>query len=115
VIAGIEAVVSSTAAALPRARIVLLGVPPIDPPGTGRHGEVADVDGALAQHYRSGPVTYLDLRFDLADPDGQLHPALYHQVCVTGTTFCDQLVHPSAQGYVVMTEAVEPVLAQLLG
>jgi lysophospholipase L1-like esterase len=115
VVAGVEAVVGSTEALLPGAHIVLLGVPPIDPPGTGRHREVADVDAALAEHYRSGPVTYLELRSVLADPDGRLHSALYHPVCVTGTTFCDQLVHPSAQGYVAMTDAVEPVITQLLG
>lgn len=114
VVAGVEAVVKATTTLLAGAHIVLLGVPPIDPPGTARHLEVAAVDGALAEQYRNGAVTYLDLRPVLADPDGQLHAALYHSVCVTGTTFCDQLVHPSAQGYVVMTDVVEPVLAQLL-
>ena len=115
VVAGIEAVVSATASLLPRAHLVLLGVPPVDPAGTERHREVDQVDDALAEHYRPGPVTYLDLRPQLAGPDGRLHPALYHSVCLTGTTFCDQLVHPSAQGYVVMTDTVAPVLAQLLG
>lgn len=115
VVAGVAAVVATTARLLPGARLVLIGVLPIDPPGTKRHRQVPAVNAALAQRYRGGAVAFLDLQSGFATAGGQLNPALYHPVCVAGTTFCDQLVHPSAQGYAVITDALAPVLASLVG
>ena len=111
---GVEAVVDTVTHLLPRTRVILLGVLPIDPPGTVRHREVAAVDDALNARYAGSAVTFLDLRRDFAGPDGVLDAALYHPACVAGTDFCDQLVHPSDEGYSVMAAAVAPVLASLV-
>ena len=113
VIAGVQAVVTETAQQWPSTRLVVLGLLPIDPPGTSRHTEVTLVDAALAKLYHRGSVSYIDLRALFAEPDGRLLPSLYHSVCLTGTTFCDHLVHPSALGYSVMSDVLAPVLTAL--
>lgn len=115
VLKGIEAVVGATEQRLPAAGVVLMGLLPIDPPGTRRHQQVGEVDAALARRYASGPVRYLDLRPSFADGSGRLRAALYHRVCIAGTGFCDQLVHPSAAGYAVIADALAPVVASLIG
>jgi lysophospholipase L1-like esterase len=110
---GIEAVVADLRRRLPRTRILLLGVLPIDPPSSLRHAKPPAINSALVLHYQKSAVTFLDLGDLFAGADGVLRPDLYHRVCLAGSVFCDRLVHPSAAGYQAMTKAVAPVVARL--
>jgi lysophospholipase L1-like esterase len=112
---GIEAVVSDLRRRLPLSHGVLLGVLPIDPPGTARHRSQPEIDGALAEEYASSPVRFIDLSAYFVEPSGALRASLYRPVCLTGTDFCDTLVHPSGAGYAVMAQVVAPVLRSLFG
>jgi len=112
---GIEAVVSDLRHHLPHTQVVLLGVLPIDPPATARHRKPSEVDRALAARYAHSEVRYIDLYPSFVGPDGTLRDSLYHPVCLTGTDFCDTLVHPSAVGYAVMAQVVVPAVTALTG
>lgn len=111
---GIEAVVTDLTSKLPTTRVLLLGVLPIDTPGSPRHPLPGMVDSILARYRFGPPVTYLDLSPLFTTQGGDLRSALYHRVCLTGTTFCDDLEHPSAAGYGVMTKAVLRLVSRMM-
>ena len=110
---GIESVVSDLRRHLLHTRVVLLGLLPTDPPGTARHRKPPEVDRSLAATYAKSAVRFIDLSSLFAKPDGTLRATLYHPVCLTGTEFCDNLVHPSAAGYAFMAQVVVPVVSAM--
>jgi lysophospholipase L1-like esterase len=110
-VAGIDAIVVELRHRLPETKILLLGVLP-----SGRSAVVSattrDINDRLATKYRAvASVTYLDpggifLR------NGVLNHALFLEPYLTPPA---PPLHPSAQGQMLMAQAIEPVLAAMLG
>jgi beta-glucosidase len=106
--AGVAAVVAAVRSASPTTRVLLLGLLPPGPgfvpgPGLKLAPEVRQVN-ALIAGLSGGPVTYLDPGAGFLGPGGTLLPGLIQ----TGS------VHPTGQGYAVLSQEVQPVIRQLL-
>ncbi len=99
---GIEAICKSIHAKSPATRIVLLSVLPRSPAHFVE--PIREINRRLVKLEALGTVTFLDLWPGFADAEGLPKKELMADT-----------VHPSAQGYEVWAQALEPVLAKLLG
>lgn len=112
-IVGIETVVDETRRLLPHARILLLGVLPSERgPWVARN--TAEINQALAARYARGTVpgvTYMDLGA-IFMRNGVLDRAQFEDVSMQPP---DPPLHPSVAAQTRMAEAMEPVLAAMLG
>lgn len=99
---GIEAVCTTIHALSPATQIVLLSVLPRSP----AHfvAPIREINRRIARLESLGYVTFLDLWPGFAEADGLPKKELMADT-----------VHPSAQGYEVWAQALEPVLVKLLG
>ena len=110
-LAGIAAIVHELKTRLPRTKLLLLGILPSDrsPWATGT---TTAVNTALAATYRDVPgVTFLDLSHVFMT-NGVLTRALYYDPKESPP---GAPLHPTAQGQALLSEAIEPTLATLLG
>lgn len=109
-VAGIEAVVTATREKLPGANILLLGVLPSDrgPWVAAQHDAI---NRALAARYGSGGtgLRYLDLSPLFLRPDGSVDTSQFADASP------DPALHPSPAAARRMAEAIEPILAAVLG
>jgi lysophospholipase L1-like esterase len=110
-VAGIDAIIAELRHRLPGTKILLLGVLPSE-----RSAWVSqttrEVNDRLAARYRNvGSVTYLDLT-GIFLRDGSLNRALFLDPFLTPPA---PPLHPSAEGQMLMAQAMEPVLAAMLG
>ncbi len=110
-VAGIEAIVGELRHRLPNTKILLLGVLPSE-----RSAWVTEtthaINDRLASRFKDVPfVTYLDLS-GIFMRNGSVNRALYLDPHLTPP---DPPLHPSAQGQMLMAQAIEPVLAAMLG
>ena len=105
ILAGIRAVCARVREKSPETRILLLGLLPRgkDPQDPDR-GRIRAINEALARWNGRDGITFLDVGPQLLEPDGRFIP---------GATV--DFLHPSAKGYRIWAEAMEPVLARLLG
>jgi lysophospholipase L1-like esterase len=110
-LAGIDAIVRALHQRLPQTKLLLLGILPSDRTPWATETTVA-VNRALASRYRDVPgVTFLDVSHVFMS-NGVLTRALYYDPKETPP---GAPLHPTAQGQALLSEAIEPALATLLG
>ena len=104
VLAGVSAVVQKLRQALPATKILLLGIFPFREDFNPQRGKALQVNQALHTLEANGSVTYLDLGHLLIQPNGKISKEVMRD-----------FLHPTAMGYRIWAEAMEPKLAELLG
>jgi lysophospholipase L1-like esterase len=110
-VAGIDAIVRDLHRRLATTRILLLGVLPSARSAWATETTAA-INRALAEKYgKNSDVTYLDVG-GVFMRDGKLNRALYRDPRADPP---EPPLHPSAEGQLLMAEAMEPTLAALLG
>ena len=102
-VAGIRAVVEKIRRLSPATRILLLGLLPRGTADDFDRWRIARINRGLARLDGRGTVTFLDIGSRLLGPDGSFLP---------GVT--DDALHPTAAGYRLLAEAMEPTLGRLL-
>ena len=110
-VAGIDAIVDELRHRLPETKILLLSVLPSErSPWVTQ--TTRDINDRLAARYRDvASVTYLDLT-GIFLRNGTLDRTLFLDPRLTPP---DPPLHPSAQGQMLIAQAMEPVLAAMLG
>lgn len=109
---GIDAVIADLRHRLPRTRILLLGLLPSDVSPEKTLTDRA-INRRLATTYRARPrVTYLDVDRVFRRPGGALDTAIFYDPRLRPP---GGALHPDTIGQRRMAEAIEPVLAKLLG
>ena len=106
VVQGIAAVVAELQEKLPKTKVLLLGIFPRDEKAdTFNRKQVAEINSQVATTVgkRDG-VTYLDLTSAFVQSDGTISADLM-----------GDFLHPTAKGYAVWAQAMEPTLAKLMG
>lgn len=101
---GIRAVCTDLHARLPKTKILLLALLPRSAKPDARRAKLAEVNARIAPLDGKNGVTFLDLGARFVASDGSISPELMNDY-----------LHPTAQGYTVLAEAMEPTLARLLG
>jgi lysophospholipase L1-like esterase len=103
-VAGIVAVVTAIRAQSPGTHVVLMGLlPRASAPLNPIHADVALVNAALAQAAPGLGATYLDINAQFLRPNGSIVPGML----LDGE-------HPTARGYQVWANAIQPILVGLL-
>ena len=110
-VAGINAVMGELARRLPMTKVLLLGVlPSLRSPWATRTTD--EVNRELARLYPpGGPVRFMDLA-PLFMRDGEVDRTQFYDDLLSPR---DPPLHPTAQAQARMAEAIEPVLAAMLG
>lgn len=109
---GIDAVVADLELRLPQTRILLLGILP-SAISDKKTATDAEVNAYLASSYATNPrVTYLDIGSIFYRKDGSINAALFYDPRLPQH---GAPLHPDTVGQRLMAEAIEPMLAQLLG
>jgi lysophospholipase L1-like esterase len=101
---GIRAICSVLHRRLPQTKILLLGLLPRSATPDARRARLAEVNARISRLDGQQGVTYLDLGAKFLNPDGSIPQALM-----------DDYLHPTAKGYAVFADAIEPTLTRLLG
>jgi lysophospholipase L1-like esterase len=97
--AGIKLIIGEYETRCPNAHILLLGVFPRDhDANTGTRNWVKAIN-AIISGYASDKVTYLDIGDKFLTPDGVLTPEIMPDA-----------LHPSAAGYTIWADAIQPVI-----
>jgi lysophospholipase L1-like esterase len=108
---GIDTIIAELHRRLPATRVLLLSVLPSERSDWTTQ-TTATINRALAEKYARDPVvTFVDVT-SVFMKDGQLNRELYLDPKLTPP---DPPLHPTAQGQVLMSAAMEPVLAGLMG
>ena len=101
---GIKMLLGEYKTRCPHAHILLLGIFPRDPnPASGARTWVASVNKIISTFDDGQRVSYLDFGTKFLDPDGKISP----DIMPDG-------LHPSAKGYVIWADAIQPVIDQYL-
>jgi lysophospholipase L1-like esterase len=104
IVEGVKAVLAEIRRSQPKTAILLLGIYPRGPKPDATREKLAGVNRELAALDGKDNVTFLDVTTKLLQPDGS----------ITKETMGDYL-HPTAKGYEIICEAIEPVVKRLLG
>ncbi len=108
---GIDTIIAELRRRLPATRILLLGVLPSERSAWTTETTLT-INQALAEKYAHDPVvTFLDVG-NVFMRDGKLNRELFLDPLLRPP---DPPLHPTAQGQALMSKAMEPVLAGLLG
>ena len=102
--AGVQAIIARLNARLPQTKILLLGIFPRSQKPGGQRTTLAAINSLLAKFDGRNNVTYLDIGAKFLQPDGTISAEVMND-----------FLHPTAKGYAIWTEAMEPTLARLLG
>jgi lysophospholipase L1-like esterase len=112
-VAGIDAVLAELHLRLPASKILLAGLLPSDR-GAWVWQATVEINSALAAHYGSGQVPYVNYR--------DVSPAFLKNGVLDTSLFSDPqqvppepALHPSPEGQERMAAALEPTLSELLG
>jgi beta-glucosidase len=101
---GIAAIVKTLRQKLPKTKILLFGVFPCDEqPSSGKRALVAEINKRIAPLADGDRVRYLDLGPKLLNPDGTISKEVM-----------PDFLHPSAKGFEIWSQAMDPVLADML-
>ena len=104
-VGGVRAVVSSVQERLPRSRVLLLGILPArHSPSEGLRSKIAEANRLLAAMSWSSLTSFRDVGSVFLDPEGNIQK-----------TIMRDFLHPTAEGYQLLSDSVEPLLSQLLG
>ena len=102
--AGVRALLDEIHQRQPQAHVVLMAIFPRGPKPDAMRAKLDTTNKLLAQFAAPGRVTFLDIGAKFLQPDGTL----------TREVMGDFL-HPTAKGYEIWAEALEPALVKLLG
>jgi lysophospholipase L1-like esterase len=103
IVAGVKASLAEIRRSQPNAKVLLLGIYPRGAKPDATREKLAAVNRELAQLDGKNGVYFLDLTEKLLQPDGT----------ILRETMGDFL-HPTARGYEIIAEAIEPTLRRLL-
>lgn len=101
---GVQAVLGEIRRSQPGASILLLGIYPRGAKPDATREKIAAVNRELAELDGKDRVTFLDVTAKLLQPDGTITKEVM-----------DDYLHPSARGYEIIAEAIEPTVKRLLG
>lgn len=102
--AGVRALLDEIHQRQPQAHVILMAIFPRGPKPDAMRAKLDTTNKLLAQFDAPGRVTFLDIGAKFLQPDGS----------ITREVMGDFL-HPSAKGYEIWAEAIEPLLVKLLG
>ena len=102
--AGIGAICSEVHQQQPQAKILLLAILPRGARPDGMRTKLQDVNQRIAKLDGRNGITFLDVGAGFLQPDGSIPRELM-----------GDFLHPTAKGYEIWAEAMEPTLARLLG
>ncbi|MFM8469912.1 MAG: GDSL-type esterase/lipase family protein [Limisphaerales bacterium] len=102
--AGVRALLDEIHQRQPQAHVILMAIFPRGPKPDAMRAKLDTTNKLLAQFAAPGKVTFLDIGAKFLQPDGS----------ITREVMGDFL-HPTAKGYEIWAEALEPVLVKLLG
>lgn len=103
-VGGVQAVVSAVQERLPGSRILLLGILPArHRPSEGLRSKIAEANRLLAAAGWPGLVEFRDVGAVFLDPEGTI-----------SKTVMRDFLHPTPEGYQLLSASVEPLLSQLL-
>ncbi|HEY6723604.1 MAG TPA: GDSL-type esterase/lipase family protein, partial [Polyangiaceae bacterium] len=104
-VSGVQAVVSAVQERLPRSRILLLGILPArHSPSEGLRSKIAEANRLLAAAGWSGATEFRDVGAAFLDPEGKIQK-----------TVMRDFLHPTGEGYQLLSDSVEPLISRLLG
>jgi len=103
VIAGVTAIVKEIRARLPEARLLLLGIFPRATADSPYRLQIKEINQAIAKLDDGRMIKCLDIGKVFLAPDGSIPK-----------TIMPDRVHPSAKGYQLWAEAMQPTLAALM-
>jgi len=104
-VGGVRAVVASVQERLPRSRILLLGILPArHSPSEALRAKIAEANRLLAAMSWPSLTSFRDVGSVFLDADGNIQK-----------TIMRDFLHPTAEGYQLLSDSVEPLLSQLLG
>jgi lysophospholipase L1-like esterase len=104
-IAGVQAVVADIRARLPDSKILLLGIFPRGTLDDPQRAEVALINTVIAKLDDGKMVRFLDISPKFLESDGTLSPDIMLK---------PDFLHPSAKGYQIWAQAMEPTLDEML-
>ena len=102
--AGVQAIIARLNARLPQTKILLLGIFPRSQKPDANRTSIAAINSLLARFDGQNNVTWLDIGAKFVNPDGTI-----------SADVMSDFLHPTAKGYAIWAEAMEPTLARLLG
>lgn len=88
----------------PQTKVLLLGILPRSAKPDASRAKVAEINQIISKYDGHNGVTYLDVGGKFISPDGSIAKELM-----------SDFLHPTAKGYELIAEAIEPVLVRLLG
>ena len=101
---GVKAIIARLNARLPQTKILLLAIFPRSQKPDARRAKLAEINALLAKFGGENNVTWLDIGAKFLQPDGTISAEMMND-----------FLHPTAKGYAIWAEAMEPTLARLLG
>lgn len=104
VLEGVSAVVQKLRAKLPETKVLLLAIFPFREDFCAQRAKACQINQALHKLEDAQSVFFLDIGYIFLQPDGKIPQALMRDY-----------LHPTAEGYRLWAEAMEPTLARLLG
>ena len=104
VLEGVTAVVNKLREKLPDTKVLLLGIFPFREDFCAQRAKALQVNQALHKLDDGKDVYFLDIGYLFIQPDGRIAKDIMRD-----------FLHPSAAGYRIWAEAMEPTLARLLG
>ncbi len=104
ILEGVTAVVEKLREKLPDTKVLLLGIFPFREDFNLQRAKALEINQALNKLDDGKSVYYLDIGYLFIQPDGKIPKEIMRD-----------FLHPSAKGYKIWAEAMEPKLAALLG
>lgn len=102
--AGVRALLDEIHQRQPQAHVILMAIFPRGPKPDALRAKLDTTNKLLAQFAAPGKVTFLDIGAKFLQPDGTI-----------AREIMGDYLHPSAKGYEIWAEAIEPLLVKLLG
>ena len=102
--AGVKAVLEEVHRSQPKAKVLLLGIYPRGAKPDATREKVAKTNVLLATLDGADVITFLDVTAKLLEPDGSISKEMM-----------GDYLHPTAKGYEIIADAIEPTLKKLLG
>ncbi len=104
ILEGVTAVVKTLREKLPDTKVLLLGIFPFREDFNVQRAKALEVNQALNKLDDGKAVFYMDIGYLFIQPDGKISKDIMRD-----------FLHPTAKGYKIWAEAMEPKLAELLG
>ncbi|PAW84415.1 MAG: hypothetical protein B9S33_11785 [Pedosphaera sp. Tous-C6FEB] len=102
--AGVRALLDEIHQRQPQAHVILMAIFPRGAKPDAMRAKLDTTNRLLAQFASPGRVTFLDIGAKFLQPDGTI-----------ARDIMGDYLHPSAKGYQIWAEAIEPLLVKLLG